>query len=581
MKFSEETRLAVLRQLNLLDTPPSKSFDRITRMAGQLFDLPIAAVSLTDLDRQWFKSRLGVDHWQIPRFKACCAEVTDTRSVVVVDDLLESSHYFDSPLAESGIRFYAGAPLVTHDGHTLGAMCVLGTEPRKITDEEIQTLQDLASMVMTQIDLQQAVGRLEPITGLPNYHSFIEDFEDLAGDFPERTRYVLKIELVDSERVNSLQRILGPAYLDDLSRVAAKKMQVQLGEQIKIYHVGPCRFAYVEAGNEAEVIARATKLRHSLAEVTVNSSAPFMVSPVIGVVPISLGAVKPDAMLRFAHIACHDARENEAEIGFYSESSDTRHQRRFSLITDFQAALQASDQLQLVYQPRLDLASGLCTSAEALIRWQHPVIGNVSPGEFIPLVENTTMARSLTDWVMRHAIQQAAAWHRQGIQLRVSINIAAANLEEEDFTDRLLGYLNAKNLPLTAIELELTESSMISKGKAAREKLRTLMEMGVRVAIDDFGTGYSSLAYLQTVPAQVVKIDGSFIKELNHKERSQTLVRSMINMAHDLGYRVVGEGVELPEALEILEAMGCDEIQGYLLARPLATEDFTHWISNR
>lgn len=580
MNFSEEARLSALRQLNLLDTPPSKSFDRITRVASQLFNLPIAAVSLTDLDRQWFKSRLGVDHWEIPRFKACCAEVTDTSSVVVVDDLLASSQYRDSPLADSGIRFYAGAPLVTHDGHTLGAMCVLGTEPRTVTEDEKKTLEDLASMVMTQIALQQAVGRVEPVTGLPNYLSFVEDIEGLAGDYPNDSRYVLNVELVDFEQVNSVKRILGPAYLDGLSQEAARNLQQQLGQQVKLYHVGPCQFAYIEADNEAGAVARATNLRQSLMDVTVNGSAPFMLNPVIGVVPVSLGAIKPDVILRFGHSACHDARVNEAELGFYSESSDTRHQRRFSLIADFREALQGSDQLQLVYQPRLDLASGKCTSAEALIRWQHPVIGNVSPGEFIPLVENTSMVRSLTDWVMRHAIQQAAIWHRQSMQLRVSINIAAANLEEADFTDRLLAYLEEEKLPLTAIELELTESSVISKGRTVREKLETLMNMGIRISIDDFGTGYSSLAYLQSVPAHVVKIDGSFIKDLSHQKRSQTLVRSMIAMAHDLGYQVVGEGVEMEESREVLHALGCDEIQGYLIARPLSSENFTSWFSS-
>ena len=191
MMNNEQARLSVLRQLNLLDTPPSESFDRITRMASLLFDLPIAAVSLTDHDRQWFKSRVGVDHWEIPRFKACCGEVADTGAVLVVNDLLASRHYRDSQLAESGIRFYAGAPLVTSEGYTLGAMCVLGTEPRAVTEQERSILKDLAAMVMAQIDLQHAVGRVDPATGLPNYLRFVEDLSDLSRDDPGGQRYVL------------------------------------------------------------------------------------------------------------------------------------------------------------------------------------------------------------------------------------------------------------------------------------------------------------------------------------------------------------------------------------------------------
>lgn len=156
----EEKRLHALTSLNLLDTPPSESFDRITRMAAQIFQLPIAAVSLTDIDRQWFKSKVGVDHGAIPRTKAPCAQVADNCKLVVIEDFERDERYCDSLLGISGIRFYAGAPLTTRDGYTLGALCVLGTEPRKITEAESSALQDLASMVMSQIELQHPPARL-------------------------------------------------------------------------------------------------------------------------------------------------------------------------------------------------------------------------------------------------------------------------------------------------------------------------------------------------------------------------------------------------------------------------------------
>jgi EAL domain-containing protein (putative c-di-GMP-specific phosphodiesterase class I)/GGDEF domain-containing protein len=573
----EEARLSALRQLNLLDTPPSESFDRITRMASLLFDLPIAAVSLTDRDRQWFKSRIGVDHWEIPRFKACCGEVADTSAVIVVNDLLASDLYRDSTLAASGIRFYAGAPLLTNDGHALGAMCVLGTEPRQITEQEEHILKDLAAMVMAQIDLQHAVGRVDPTTGLPNYLQFVEDIDDLARDFPGDQRYVLSSELVDLEQINTLQRVMGPAYLNELSKAAADTIRQKLGDRANIYHIGPCQFAHIDTGDSEQVSERALDLHRVLLEVTVNGHAPYMLRPVVGVAPVVFGRTAPDVGLRLSHTACRDARDQERSVGFYSESSDTRYQRRFNLIADFREALQVENQLQLVYQPRVDAASGHCNGAETLLRWHHPQLGNVPPGEFVPLVENTSMARALTDWVMRQAIRQAALWYRQGVRLRVSINIAAANLEEEDFISRLMGYLRSEKLPLSAIELELTESGLISNGRQAREKLETLMAKGIRVAIDDFGTGYSSLAYLHAIPAHVVKIDRCFITGLSHRRNSQTLVRSMISMAHDLGYSVVGEGVETEEQRQVLQSLGCDEIQGYLYAKPLGAEDFSQW----
>ena len=177
---NEEDRLRALRDLGLLDTPPSEAFDRITRMASQLFDLPISAVSLTDKDRQWFKSRVGVEHWQLGREKAPCAEVATSRELVVLPDLLDNEYYRDSELAQAGIRFYAGAPLVTRDGFGLGSMCVLGPQPRTATPEELNALQDLAAMVMAQIELQHAFGRIDPVSELPNRNQFIEDLGDLA-----------------------------------------------------------------------------------------------------------------------------------------------------------------------------------------------------------------------------------------------------------------------------------------------------------------------------------------------------------------------------------------------------------------
>lgn len=196
-------------------------------------------------------------------------------------------------------------------------------------------------------------------------------------------------------------------------------------------------------------------------------------------------------------------------------------------------------------------------------------------------MENTPLARALTDWVITSAIKQSADWYRQGLDLCISINIAAANLEELDFSERLLRYLQQESLPLHAIEVELTESGLISNGRAAKAQLNGLMEAGIKIAIDDFGTGYSSLAYLHKIPAHVVKIDRSFIEPLDRDNRSQTLVKSMISMAHELGYRVVAEGVETEQSLAFLRSLNCDEVQGYLFSKPLEVEHFEDWLDSR
>jgi len=269
-------------------------------------------------------------------------------------------------------------------------------------------------------------------------------------------------------------------------------------------------------------------------------------------------------------------------VGVYSAEADAVHQRRFDLLARFRGALDAGqDHLHLVYQPQVDLDTGACVGVEALIRWREPELGAVSPGEFIPLVERTPAARALTDRVMFEAANQSAAWRRAGLDLRISINVAATNLEEADFSERLMAYLRAAGVPVAAIDLELTESGLIDNGPAAREQFQALMASGFRVAIDDFGTGYSSLAYVQELAAHVVKIDRSFIDGLERDPRRRKLVSSMIAIAHDLGYSVVAEGVETTATYEALKELGCDEAQGYLLARPMAAEHLEKWYMER
>ncbi|MDR9439835.1 MAG: sensor domain-containing phosphodiesterase [Halomonas sp.] len=582
MKNAEQARLYALEQLNLLDTPPSESFDRLTRMASQLFDLPIAAVSLTDADRQWFKSRVGVDHREIPREKAPCADVSASAEVVVIPDLLASSCYRDSHLARTGIRFYAGAPLTTREGHTLGAMCVLGQAPREVTEQERAALVDLAAMVMAQIELQHAFGRVDPLTGMANRGQFDEDLQDLALDAPDERRAALFTEVVEASQLSALHRTMGPAFLDELTRVSAQCLQQAIGHDSQLYYLGSCQFVHLMAADsDAGLIDHALSLREHLMALESARQVPVLVRPVVGIASFRLGETTASDILRSAHAASLDARQMGKDAGVFSTELDERFQRRSMLLSDVDRALERDDEFYLVFQPRVCVATGACQGAEALLRWRHPVLGEVSPAEFIPLIENTPMARSLTAWVVRRAVRQAAHWHEQGKQLRISINVSATNLEETDFAERVLAELHQARLPADAIELEVTESALIGKGQAAASQLHALIAAGIRIAIDDFGTGYSSLSYLHEIPANIVKIDRCFITHLGEDARTRTLVSSMIGMAHALGYRVVAEGVESETALACLDTLGCNEVQGFLLAKPLLPSAFEAWLAGQ
>ncbi|RYY24581.1 MAG: GGDEF domain-containing protein [Sphingomonadales bacterium] len=575
--LNEEARLDALHKLNLLDTSPSESFDRITRMASQIFGLPISAVSLTDRDRQWFKSRVGVEHMSIPRDKAPCARVAESTDTVLIPDLLADDCFKNSVLAGQGVRFYAGAPLVTREGFGLGALCVLGTEPRTASDAEMAALNDLAQMVMSQIELQHAFGRIDPLSGLPNRTQFLDDLDDLGRDDPGHRRLAVLVDLARPEQLATGVRVMGSGYVDNLVQEATRTLRELLGPGRAVYHVAATQFAFLAPPAEDED-AYVDRLGSMLKRVRTAVNARFVLSATIGVAPFVTGATPPRDVLRTAHNAALDARASETAVSVYSSSKDGAHRRRFGLLNDFGAALDQPGQLRLVFQPRIDLATRTCIGAEALLRWSHPKLGEVSPGEFIPIVEQTSLARSTTDWVLDAGLKQLGAWCAGKKQIQLSINVSAANLDERDFAERVQLYLLKHRVPPAMLELEVTESAIMENSGMAVGQLAALNDAGINLAIDDFGTGYSSLAYLQRLPAKVVKIDQSFVRDLADGEREQTLVRSMISLSHDLGYRVVAEGIETGEAAEMLTEMGCDEGQGYFFARPMELADFEPWL---
>lgn len=579
--YQEKARLAALHQLKLLDTPASESFDRITRMASQIFGLPVAAISLTDQDRQWFKSRVGIDHDTLTRTKAPCSEVAETIKPLVIEDMLADSFYADSPLGRAGTRFYAGAPLVTSDGYGLGSLCVLGTEPRQASPSELAALVDLAAMVMAQIELQHAFGRVDAVSGMPNRNQFHDDLIDLARDHHGETRLAVVVDIARGDQINRILRAMGGTRVDDLIREASHSLRTTLGPGRTAYHVGAAQFAFLAPPGvgEAEYLK---KLQSTLALIREASSARFVTNVAIGVRSFTLGDVLPVDVLRAAASAAQDARSADGAIAVYSSVNDIAHVRQYNLLEDFGAALEAGDQLRLVFQPRIELSTLRCIGVEALLRWRHPTLGDVSPAEFIPIIEQTALAKPTTQWVLDAAMDQIAVWNQAGISLLVSVNISAANLGEVDLIERIQLGLMKRGLRSDQLEIELTESAIMDHPDEAMAMLVELAGAGICLAIDDFGTGHSSLAYLQRLPAQVVKIDQAFVRNLTGPAGPDfLLVETMVGLAQRLGYRVVAEGVETYEAATVLTQIGCEEAQGFLFGRPMAPAKFVTWLSER
>jgi EAL domain-containing protein (putative c-di-GMP-specific phosphodiesterase class I) len=278
------------------------------------------------------------------------------------------------------------------------------------------------------------------------------------------------------------------------------------------------------------------------------------------------------ALLRRAERAMGAAREERTAIELYVPDHDPQGPLRLALVSEVRQAMDDGE-LAVWYQPRLSLATGRVTGAEALVRWMHPERGVVGPGLFLPIIEQTRLIRPLTLSVLGSAVSACAAWARSGVPLAVSVNLSPRNLIDADLAADVRRILADAGLPPRALIVEVTESAVTADGQRAQAILGELRDAGVRVAIDDFGTGYSSLTRLRQLPVDEIKLDRSFVSRIEHDEDDRAIVRSVIGLAHDLGLAVVAEGVETRGCWEWLARHGCDEAQGYLMGRPMPLED--------
>ncbi|WP_024691475.1 EAL domain-containing protein [Pseudomonas tremae] len=283
-------------------------------------------------------------------------------------------------------------------------------------------------------------------------------------------------------------------------------------------------------------------------------------------------------LLNRAAIARKDAALLPGRLQIYEDGRDLAHQRQICLIRDLRKAPQRGE-LTLHYQPKLDIRQGYVRQAEALLRWMHPRFGNVSPAEFIVLAERTGSIHLLTDWVIEEAFRQLADWRQRGLILQVSVNISADDLLSGDLAGYVVRLIKQYGVPAEQLVFEITESAVMSEPEKALIVLHRLRDCGISLSIDDFGTGYSSLAHLKRLPVQELKIDQSFVRDLDETSEDAVIVRATIEMSHNLGLKVVAEGVEYQHSLDLLRRWHCDTAQGYLISRPLTAVAFEAWMT--
>ncbi|UDL07199.1 bifunctional diguanylate cyclase/phosphodiesterase [Marinobacter sp. CA1] len=444
----------------------------------------------------------------------------------------------------------------------------------KRNQDLLKTRHTLEQEIHQREVIQQDLARLEstdPLTGLANRRFFMEDLAHTLM-LAERQQHQLALLMIDLDRFQMLNDSLGHQFGDELLVKVAGRLNALSDELVMVAYSSGDEFMICQQHVEEidDVIHLLGQIQKCFAEPFAIQGQTHHITATMGIAIYPQSGLDGDVLLRNADIALHRAKENGRNgYQFYTEGMLDRELRRLELDKDLNKAL-AQNEFELHLQPQLDLASGRVNSAEALIRWRHPDRGMIPPFEFIPLAEENGRITDIGRWVVDAACRQLAQWRNGPLShLRIAINLSGRELDEDDLVDTIQRALSHHEVPASRLEVELTEEIFIQNIEHNRNQLVRLHELGVHLAIDDFGVGYSSLAYLRDFPVDLLKIDRSFITNVTERRDDATITRAVINLAHNLGVRVVAEGVETDAQLQFLRDNHCDLAQGYLISRPI------------
>lgn len=418
----------------------------------------------------------------------------------------------------------------------------------------------------------------DPLTGLPNRLRFQQQLQEQIAASPEQVAAVLVLGLNHFKDINDT---LGHHSGDMVLRQVASRLMAQQRPLDRVARFSGDAFVILLNGVERhEVLALSLHYKQILDEPFLIENIAMTVNAAMGIGLYPEHAESPATLLQRAEIAMYVAKEKRLPCALYSHQQNRYSLLRLSLMSELRGAIDRNE-LVLHYQPKLDIREQRVSGVECLVRWQHPVHGLIFPDDFIPLAEQTGNIRYLTAWAIRTALTQCARWRQQGMELMMAVNISSVDLQDPTLIGNVTEALVASGIPAESLWLEVTESAVMHDIDKAVELLGGLRKLGVRLAIDDYGTGYSSMAQLKRLPVQEMKIDKSFVMGLTHSDDDAIIVRSTIELGHNMGLSLVAEGVESEEIFQLLARFGCDIAQGYWIARPLAVDAFEQWWRQR
>jgi diguanylate cyclase (GGDEF)-like protein len=419
----------------------------------------------------------------------------------------------------------------------------------------------------------------DPLTDLPNRALFYDRVEQAIFSASAQNQ-LLSILLIEIENFKDIYDTLGRNNSDLVLKQTSARLKGVSRERDAIAKIDSNVFGFLltNIGN----LAIGERLAQAILQVM---DPPFIINhlkvPVrtnIGIVDFPDHGDDVDALVQRAGVALHRAQQSGKSYCIYEPSLDKHSPKRLSLMSELRNAI-IRDELELFYQANASIRTGQLFGAEALVRWNHPTDGAILPDEFIPMAENSRTIKHVTLWVLQRAFYNCAAWHDQGIDIKISVNLSAKDLNDPELPDVIAGAAASAAIKPEWIMLEITEGAIMNDPESALEIIERLHAMGYQFSIDDFGTGYSSLANLRKMPLTELKIDKSFVMDIMNNENDATIVKAIINLAHNLGLQVIAEGVESEEIIAKLKDYGCDMAQGYYLNKPLSAPDFTQWMS--
>ncbi|WP_448641296.1 putative bifunctional diguanylate cyclase/phosphodiesterase [Geodermatophilus sp. URMC 63] len=424
-------------------------------------------------------------------------------------------------------------------------------------------------------------GLSDELTGLPNRRLLTDRLEQalLMG---MRRGTTVGVLLIDLDRFKEVNDTLGHHYGDRLLTAVAERLRRSFRASDTVARLGGDEFAVVLPDVAGATAARtlAEKSLRALHEPLVVDGVSLSVDASVGVALAPQHGSDANELLRAADVAMYEAKENKREVAVYDPALDVNSLGRLALLGDLRRALQ-QDEFVLHFQPKVDMDGSAVHGVEALVRWEHPERGLVPPAEFIPLAEGTGLIVPLTLHTLELALAQGGRWAQAGYELQVAVNLSPRCLVELELPRLVAEMLRRRDVPARLLRLELTKSTIMADPSRALAALTELRQLGVSISIDDFGTGYSSMSYLRRLPVDELKIDRSFVMDMQDNDNDAVLVRSSIDLGHNLGLTVVAEGVEDLDTHQALARLGCDVVQGFHWARPMAGAELTEWLRTR